>query len=115
MTEQHHQAIHEGNKSPKSIGRLPSVEHHELMEKVGHLLNDIAVTASTIEQLSVEILSAGSDASRASAMVDAVRHLAQRIGWTADLAIERGGVGPMVRGGAVEWMAPDLYLLNKAA
>lgn len=102
MTEQHFQPTHASDVDTQSA----------TMGKVGALLSEIAVTASTIEQLATEIVSMGNDASRASAMADAIRYMAQRVGWFADLGMTCGGVGPTLRGDAETWMAPCAYLLE---
>lgn len=72
--------------------------------QLGCILDEIALTASTIERLALE-LSRCPDSDAAEVLPDAICSLAQRIGWAADLAA--GGTG--LRGGAEKWMMPPLY------
>lgn len=72
--------------------------------QLGCILDEIALTASTIERLALG-LSSCPNSELAKVLPDAICSLAQRIGWAADLAA--GGTG--LRGDAEQWMMPPLY------
>lgn len=72
--------------------------------QLGCILDEIALTASTIERLALG-LSSCPNSELTMVLPDAICSLAQRIGWAADLAA--GGTG--LRGDAERWMMPPLY------
>ncbi len=90
-----------------------STETHTVMltpAQLDFVLCDIASTAKVIDRLSV-LLRHVDDARDSDAFHIAIECLAQRIGWAADMAMERSSesIGPCYGGQAEQWMMPPAF------
>lgn len=77
--------------------------------QVDTVLCDIATTAKAIERFAI-LLNHEDDARDLEALTVAICNLAQRIGWAADMAMDRSArsTGPCY-GDAVQWMMPPSF------
>jgi hypothetical protein len=73
------------------------------------VLNDIATTAKAAERISI-LLNHTEDERDLEAFAVALANLSQRIGWAADMAMDRSAssIGPCY-GDATQWMMPPLF------
>lgn len=90
---------------------MSAAENSSLLtpSQLGWVLFDIAQAASTIDRLSVLLNNCEDDRDR-DAFILSIGSLAQRIGWSADMAMKRttDNVGPWC-GGAEQWMMPPVF------
>lgn len=78
-------------------------------EQLDFVLNDIATTAKAAERLSV-LINHTEDERDIEAFTVALVNLSQRMGWAADMAMERSerSIGPCY-GDATQWMMPPMF------
>lgn len=79
------------------------------------VLSEIATTAKAIERLAI-MLNHSEDGRDKEALAVSVANMAQRIGWAADMAMERSvnSIGPCYGGNAEDWMMPPVFHENAA-
>ena len=77
------------------------------IEQAGILLNLIAELASSVEQLTVSLITDEENSDRVSVLV-AIKAMAQQIGWKSDLGAEKLGAGACF-GDAEHWALPTSY------
>lgn len=77
--------------------------------QLGWVLCDIAQTAKAVERLSI-LLNHCEDERDMETFILSIGNLAQRIGWAADMALERttDNIGACC-GGAEQWMMPPAF------
>lgn len=78
-------------------------------EQLDFVLNDIATTAKAADRLSI-LINHTEDERDIEAFAVALSNLSQRMGWAADMAMERSAssIGPCY-GDATQWMMPPLF------
>jgi hypothetical protein len=81
--------------------------HLGKIEQAGIILNMVAELAASVERLTVNLISEEQNSDR-TAMLVAIKVLAQQIGWQSDLGAEKIGAGACF-GDAEYWMLPPSY------
>lgn len=78
-------------------------------EQLDFVLCDIATTAKAAERISI-LMNHTNDGRDLEAFTVALVNLSQRMGWAADMAMERSArsIGPCY-GDATQWMMPPLF------
>ncbi len=96
-------------KKPAAPGMTP--------DQLGILLNEIASMAKNVERFSTLLMAnLGPGQHDDETYLSAIKAIAQRIGWAADMACDRiEGSGCAVYGDAEKWMMPPMFHYYQAA
>ena len=81
--------------------------------QIGVILNDIAITAKSIERCANLIDQSGDDLDDIGSLTVAIEKMAQRVGFLADTAVHGTDAEIVYSTSAEDWMMPPAYWPNK--